>query len=277
MNIEKYTKALEETIGETFPREYGEGTDITVAFRAVIRNIGLKAFQKANEKEAREAHRALVLFSGGLDSTTCLAQAVERYRAENVVALSARYGQVHEKELQAAKKIVAFYGVKHRHIDLTAIFEGSDCSLIKTSGKDIPEGEYSEQLKNGAISTYVPFRNGLFLSAATAIAIEEKCDCVIYGAHRDDAAGDAYPDCSEAFGEAIGEAIWLGSGKQVRLEAPFIGKNKADIVAEGLRLNVPYELTWSCYKGGEKPCGVCGTCRDRAAAFEKNGAKDPLK
>ena len=121
----------------------------------------------------------------------------------------------------------------------------------------------------------MPFRNGLFLSSAASVALSNGCSVIYYGAHADDAAGNAYPDCSQEFNDAINTAIFLGSGKQLRLEAPFVGKTKADVVAEGLRLNAPYHLTWSCYEGGERPCGLCGTCRDRAAAFAANGVSDP--
>ena len=99
---------------------------------------------------------------------------------------------------------------------------------------------------------------------------------IYYGAHSDDAAGNAYPDCSEAFNNAINDAVFIGSGEQLRVEAPFVGLKKADIVKLGTELKVPYELTWSCYEGGAKPCGECGTCRDRIAAFEANGLTDPL-
>ena len=98
---------------------------------------------------------------------------------------------------------------------------------------------------------------------------------IYYGAHSDDAAGSAYPDCSTEFNDAMNEAIYLGSGKQVRIEAPFVKWTKSEVVKEGLRLKVPYELTWSCYEGADTPCGVCGTCIDRAKAFETNGVKDP--
>lgn len=218
--------------------------------------------------------KALVLFSGGVDSTTCLAEAVNKYGSEEVLALSVSYGQRHKKELAAARKLAAFYGVKHRELDLAAIFAGSDCSLLEGSQNDIPKESYAEQLKatdGKPVSTYVPFRNGLFLASAASIALAEGCSELYYGAHSDDAAGNAYPDCSEAFNNAINEAIYIGSGEQLRVMAPFIGLSKADVVARGLKLKVPYEKTWSCYEGGDKPCGVCGTCRDRAAAFRANG------
>ena len=97
-----------------------------------------------------------------------------------------------------------------------------------------------------------------------------------YGAHHDDWAGNAYPDCSEAFVNAMNQALVEGTGGELHMEAPFVNLSKADIVAKGLALQVPYELTWSCYEGGEEPCGVCGTCIDRQRAFELNGVKDPL-
>lgn len=222
--------------------------------------------------------KALVLFSGGLDSTTCLALAIEKYGADDVLALSVSYGQKHTKEIEAARAVAKHYGVKLQTLDLAEIFADSDCSLLKGSSQEVPKESYAEQLEetNGKpVSTYVPFRNGLFLSSAASIALSHGCEVIYYGAHADDAAGNAYPDCSQEFNDAINTAIYLGSGKQLRVEAPFVGKTKADVVAEGLRLHAPYELTWSCYEGGEKPCGLCGTCRDRAAAFAANGVKDP--
>lgn len=223
--------------------------------------------------------KALVLFSGGVDSTTCLALAVEKYGAENVLALSVRYGQKHEKEIEAAAAIRDHYGVAWKTLDLTPVFASSDCSLLAGSGRQIPKETYAEQLAEAdgkPVSTYVPFRNGLFLSSAASVALSEGCEVIYYGAHSDDAAGNAYPDCTDEFNEAIGRAIFLGSGGQVRVEAPFVKMNKAAVVREGLRLGVPYALTWSCYEGGKKPCGVCGTCRDRIAAFRANGIEDPL-
>ena len=223
--------------------------------------------------------KALVLFSGGVDSSTCLGMAVEKYGAENVIALSIYYGQKHDKERQAAQRTAGYYGVQLKTLDLALIFADSDCSLLSKNNEAIPEESYAEQLaKTGGkpVSTYVPFRNGLFLSSAASIALSNECGVIYYGAHSDDAAGNAYPDCSERFNNAMNEAIFTGSGEQLHIEAPFVSMTKADVVRKGLELNVPYELTWSCYEGGEKPCGVCGTCRDRIAAFKANGVTDPL-
>ena len=222
--------------------------------------------------------KALVLFSGGVDSTTCLAAAIDKYGADEVLALSVSYGQKHSREIGAARRIAAYYGVKLREIDLSVMFEDSSCSLLRGSDQEIPKESYDEQIRKtgGApVSTYVPFRNGLFLSCAASIALSNGCTEIFYGAHSDDAAGNAYPDCSSEFNDSINRAIYLGSGNVLTVTAPFIGMNKAQVVKRGLELNVPYAMTWSCYEGGERPCGVCGTCRDRAQAFRLNGIEDP--
>lgn len=224
--------------------------------------------------------KAMVLSSGGVDSTTALALAVDKFGKENVIALSISYGQKHDKEIRSAINVAEFYGVEHLFLDLAKIFQYSDCSLLKQSDEAIPQRSYAEQIDatkgEKPVSTYVPFRNGLFLSSAASIALSKECSLIYYGAHADDAAGFAYPDCSPEFVESMNKAIWEGSGHQVKLEAPFVNMAKKDIVKLGLSLKVPYELTWSCYEGGDRPCGHCGTCIDRQAAFEANGVTDPL-
>lgn len=222
--------------------------------------------------------KALVLFSGGVDSTTCLAMAIDKFGSENVVALSIAYGQKHQKEIEASRKIAQHYHVEHLYLNLEKIFEYSDCSLLRHSDEEIPLEDYASQLQKTdgkPVSTYVPFRNGLFLSSAASIALSKECSVIYYGAHSDDAAGNAYPDCSSVFHNAMNKAIYEGSGQQLRIEAPFVTWTKADVVKKGLELKVPYELTWSCYEGGETPCGKCGTCIDRAKAFALNGVRDP--
>ncbi len=222
--------------------------------------------------------KCLVLFSGGLDSTTALALAISKYGKENVVALSISYGQKHVKEIEASNKIVDYYQVEHISLDLSKIFKYSNCSLLSQNNDiEIPKGEYSKQLEeNETLTTYVPFRNGLFLSSAASIALSKNCDVIYYGAHKDDAANEAYPDCSKEFTDYINKAIYIGSGKKVSVVGPFVEMNKSDIVKLGTSLNVPYELTWSCYEGKDKACGKCGTCIDRKKAFLINGLKDPI-
>ncbi len=222
--------------------------------------------------------KALVLFSGGLDSSTCLALAIEKYGKENVIALSISYGQKHSKEINAARAVAEYYGTELVSLDLAPIFEGSDCALLEGSDQAIPKGDYANQLVSSdgkPVSTYVPFRNGLFLSCAASVALSRGCGVIYYGVHSDDAAGSAYPDCSSDFNDHMSKAISIGSAQQLKVVAPFVDRTKAEVVAQGLRLGVPYELTWSCYEGNDKPCGCCGTCIDRAKAFAANGVKDP--
>lgn len=224
--------------------------------------------------------KALVLLSGGIDSTTCLSIAVNKFGASNVATVSIFYGQRHERELRSAKAIAEYYGVAHYQIDLSDVFKQSYCSLMARSSRLIEHTSYAEQLKVGGVSTYVPFRNGLILSVAASFAgsiFENDLVEIYIGAHADDAAGNAYADCSEDFIRTLDAAISIGTYERIKLVAPFIGKSKADVVKAGLELGTPYELTWSCYEGGEKPCEQCATCIDRAKAFELNGVDDPAE
>lgn len=226
-------------------------------------------------------NKAIVLSSGGVDSTTCVGFAIDHLGAENVVTVSFKYGQKHDKELVCAEKVAQHYNVPHYVIDLSEVMKYSNCSLLKQSDKTIPEGTYAEQIDrtpDGMVSTYVPFRNGLMLSAVAALAVSIFPEDEVYiyiGAHADDAAGNAYADCSEEFTKHMQIAIAIGTYGKVQVRAPLVSMTKKDVVRLGLALNVPYELTWSCYNGGETPCGKCGTCIDRAAAFEANGVTDP--
>ena len=228
--------------------------------------------------------KALVLSSGGVDSTTCVAMAVERFGSENVSTVSVYYGQKHSKELECAKAVADYYHVKHYEMDLSPVMAYSDCSLLEHSDKEIEHSSYAEQLEEkggqGIVDTYVPFRNGLMMSSAAALAMslypEDKVH-IYLGAHADDAAGNAYPDCSRDFTDTMGRAIELGTGGHVVVEAPLVNWNKAGVVKEGLRLNAPYILTWSCYEGGSKACGKCATCIDRLEAFRANGVEDPIE
>ena len=226
--------------------------------------------------------KALVLSSGGVDSTTCVGIAVKDVGSENVSTVSVFYGQKHNKELECADKVAEFYNVKHYVLDLSNVLQYSNCSLMKNSTEDIPMMSYAEQIEKngeGKVSTYVPFRNGLMLSAVAALAqsiYPDDDDVDIYlGAHADDAAGRAYADCSEEFTSAMNIAIVIGTYGKVRVVAPLVNLNKAGVVKLGLSIDVPYKYTWSCYAGGDKPCGHCGTCIDRAKAFEANGISDP--
>ncbi len=159
--------------------------------------------------------KTAVLLSGGIDSTTALAQAVDTYGAENVIALSVLYGQKHKKELNCAEKIANYYGVRRISFDVSPLFSYSHNSLMENSDKAMPKTSYAEQIEEtkgqSPVSTYVPFRNGIFLSAAAGVALSLDCERVVYGAHADDAAGAAYPDCSPAFFDAMKTAVYEGA------------------------------------------------------------------
>lgn len=217
-------------------------------------------------------NKAVVLLSGGLDSAVCLAQAVGQFGAENVHALNILYGQKHSREIRSARAVAKYYDLGERYVeyDLSPLFEKSKCPLLVHGEGEIPEGHYTK----GLASTYVPFRNGLFLAVAATYAMSIGGATIMYGAHADDVAGAAYPDCSLAFAYNMDRAIGEGTAYMVQLRAPFVGLTKEAVVRKGVELKAPMHLTWSCYNGGDRPCGVCATCLDRANAFAKAGYID---
>lgn len=220
----------------------------------------------------------IVLLSGGIDSTTSLALSLQKFSSEQTLALTVYYGQKHVKEIEAAHSIANYYNIELQEIDLSLIYKNNlTCSLLNNSLVSIPHQSYENQKKeNQLISTYVPFRNGLMLSIAASIGFNIGAEVIYYGIHKDDANNAAYPDCSIKFNKAMNEAIYEGTNKKIHIIAPFINMNKADIIHEGIKLKVPYYLTWSCYEGTEKPCRKCGTCIDREKAFKANNLIDPL-
>lgn len=223
--------------------------------------------------------KAVVLLSGGIDSTTILADVVRAFGKDEVIALTLFYGQRHDKEIRSAQEVASYYGVRHVEKDLSSIFDFSNSALLGKSTNDVPDGSYADQETredDGMSKTYIPYRNGLFLSCAAAVAYSLEADAIYYGAHADDAAGNAYPDCSIDFFETQAEAIHLGTGRKLTMLAPIIDMTKADVVKWGLSMKVPYELTWSCYNGKDRACGTCGTCVDRRLAFLRNETRDPI-
>ena len=227
--------------------------------------------------------KAVVLSSGGIDSTTCVGLAVEKFGVDNVITVSVYYGQRHNKELECAEKVAKYYNLDHKLIDLsnTGIFDISNCSLLQHSTDIIEHKSYGDQIannENGIVNTYVPFRNGLILSAVAALSMSlypnDTID-VYLGIHADDVVNNAYADCSVEFSKYMNKAVSLGTYNRVKLVSPLVTFTKSQVVKEGLRLGVPYELTWSCYEGGDVPCGKCATCLDREKAFKNNGVEDP--
>ena len=219
--------------------------------------------------------RAVVLLSGGLDSSTVLAMALER--GYSVTALTFEYGQRHDRELDCARMIAERMGVaEHAVVDLD--FGTLLNSSLTDASRSIPDRAVAN-VPGDIPSTYVPARNVIFLSVGAAIAESMGAEAVFIAANALDYSG--YPDCTPEFMEAFQRALDVGTkrgieGEAVRIEAPLIDMSKADIVREALRLSVPLELTWSCYRGGEKACGACDSCRLRLKGFQEAGAEDPL-
>ena len=213
--------------------------------------------------------KAVLILSGGLDSTTLLYKM--RMGGYEVHALTFDYAQRHRKEIDCARRVASLLGVPHRVVDLSCLAAIlGDSALL--GGKEVPSCHYTE---DSARQTIVPNRNMILLSVAAGYA--EACEIpeVFYAAHRNDST--IYPDCRAEFVEALKPAVRLATAwHPVELQAPFILLSKAEIVKMGLEMRVPYELTWSCYRGEEWPCRSCPTCIEREEAFLLNGALDPL-
>jgi len=214
-----------------------------------------------------EKKKAVVILSGGMDSTTLLYLVNKKYDTH---CISFDYGQKHKKELHHAKATCEKLGVKHKIVDLKVLSDVAPSALTRDDIK-IPEGHYADENMK---ETVVPNRNMVMLSIATSYAISIKADKLFYGAHSGD--HDIYPDCRKVFYSAIKTAIMLSDWHEVELDAPFIDFDKGDIAILGKALDVDYALTWTCYNGREKACGKCGACTERLEAFEKAGIVDPL-
>jgi 7-cyano-7-deazaguanine synthase len=220
--------------------------------------------------------KAVVLLSGGLDSTVTLAIAKEE--GYKLYPLSFEYGQRHNKELESARKIVDHYALsdhKILKIDLTQI----GGSALTDESIQIPENRKKEEMGEDIPTTYVPARNTILLSFAVGYAEVLGAEAVFIGANALDYSG--YPDCRPEFFKAFQELARLGTkigieGKPIHIKYPLIDKTKAEIIREGVRLNAPLHLTWSCYKGGGKACGICDSCILRLKGFKDAGLEDPI-
>ena len=224
--------------------------------------------------------RIIVLFSGGLDSTTLLKCIIDNNPKSEVIALSVSYGQRHSIELKKAETLAKTFNVLFKTINLADqnIFTGIDGNkpmLMDEKQSLVHESYRDSLLKDNIVKTYVPFRNGIMLSVAAAFAIASGAPVVFYGAHLDDAEA-AYPDCSEDFFDMMDAAVQEGTGQHVFLQAPFIKRTKSEILRVAIEHEVPLQLTHSCYAGHEKACGKCGTCINRIEAFKANGIIDPV-
>lgn len=229
--------------------------------------------------------KGIVSLSGGRDSSTLLAYVVEKLGAENVSAVSFDYGSKHPEELYCAKKIAEYYGIKeHLIIKIDpSVFNGSTSTLLEGRDDVQLDKTYAEIQKEseGKVDTYIPARNFLFSAYIAAFAeskVQQYDDDVIYflGQHADDGAGGAYPDCTPEFTDAIALATKISSNGRVHSESPFIHMTKAEVIKLAVELNVPLDMTLSCYdpittEDGVIECGRCATCLDVKNAMQSLG------
>jgi 7-cyano-7-deazaguanine synthase len=214
--------------------------------------------------------KTVVILSGGLDSTTLLYHL--RDAKHELKALSIDYGQRHDRELEAARRICELVKVEHRILDLTSLVGVLGSNALSDQTVDVPHGSYQESTMK---VTTVPNRNMIMLSVAIGWAVSLKFDAVAFGAH----AGQytPYPDCRPPFAAAMNCAAHLCDWEPIQVLSPFVYWDKGAIVKRGHELGVPFQLTWSCYEGGATHCGACSTCLDRKEAFRRIGLTDPVE
>ncbi|GAB6098821.1 7-cyano-7-deazaguanine synthase QueC [Halanaerocella petrolearia] len=219
--------------------------------------------------------KAVVLFSGGLDSTTALYLA--KSKGYEVYALSFKYGQSHDRELEAAKEIAEKVGVKE-HVVVETNMSAWGGSALTDNEMNIPDGEAERE---DIPTTYVPARNMIFLSYAASYAEAVGAQNVFIGVSEVDYSG--YVDCRQEFLDAMEKAVNKGTvcgaeeGRPIKIHAPFIDMTKAQEVELGMKLGVDYGLTWSCYRGEDQACGTCDSCVLRLNAFQEAGYEDPVE
>jgi len=228
-----------------------------------------------NEKSLLTGRRAVVLLSGGLDSATTLYLA--KKKGYKCFGLIFDYGQRHKREIEFAKKIARAANLPYRVLKIRLPWKGS--SILDRKIKISLLKSQEPRAKSQIPSTYVPARNIIFLSFALSCAEAIKAQSIFIGAHTQDYSG--YPDCRPEFYRAFSRVITTGtkSGveqRKIKIETPLIRKSKAQIIEMGRTLGVPFQFTWSCYRGGRVPCGKCDSCYFRAKGFKEAGIKDPL-
>ena len=215
--------------------------------------------------------KAIVILSGGMDSTT--ATFIAKKEGYEIIPLHFNYGQRTErKELESFNKICDYLNLKNRYIIDIPFFKQIGASALVDENIEVP----TDGIKPGIPITYVPFRNGIFLSIAAAVGEKEGAEAIYIGVVEEDSSG--YPDCREDFIKKMQDAINAGTKPETNIEikTPLIHLKKEDIVKKAIEVGVPLELTWSCYKEEDEACGVCDSCRLRLKGFEKAGIEDKI-
>jgi len=215
--------------------------------------------------------KAIVILSGGMDSTT--ATFIAKKEGYEIIPLHFNYGQRTErKELESFNKICDYLNLKNRYIIDIPFFKQIGASALVDENIEVP----TEGIKPGIPITYVPFRNGIFLSIAAAVAEKEGAEAIFIGVVEEDSSG--YPDCREDFIKKMQQTINSGTKPETKIEikTPLIHLKKEDIVKKAIEVGVPLELTWSCYKEEDEACGVCDSCRLRLKGFKKAGIEDKI-
>ena len=227
-----------------------------------------------SDTRRRQKARALVVLSGGMDSTVCAALAVGDLGAENVAALHVDYGQRTERrERKAFEEICDRLGIKTRLAVPSLVFRAIGGSALTDDQIDVPDA--SVEMGTEIPVTYVPFRNSHLLSAAVSWAEVLGAEKIFIGAVQQDSSG--YPDCRPEFYAAFNEVVRTGTKEgTIRIETPLIALRKSEIVRLGLELGAPFDLTWSCYSREDQACGTCDSCVLRMRAFAAAGASDPI-
>lgn len=217
----------------------------------------------------KKPKKIVVVLSGGMDSATLLWHLAAQ--GHDLSAVTINYGQRHGREILAAQSLAQTAGVNWTLVELPGLLKVMRHSSQTDPEIAVPEGHYEDQTMR---LTVVPNRNMLLLAVATAHAVSTSADAVAYGAHSGDHA--IYPDCRADFVYAMKQVMKTCDYRPIQLMAPFLSMDKGDIALMGASLKVPYEDTWTCYKGSQLACGKCGACQERLEAFAKAGVTDPL-
>jgi 7-cyano-7-deazaguanine synthase len=235
----------------------------------------------------------VTLLSGGLDSTTVTTYAKDR--VDQLMALTFHYGQTHSKEVDCARQIAGIMGIEHKLLDISFLSEVAWYSALTNPEQfPIPENRSEQEIGFGIPITYVPLRNTIFLSLSAAYLESQVLHAIeVDGMNPDDTRAviylapnaidySGYPDCRPEYYEKMrdaleyGSKLWTQYGVRIEVETPIIELSKAEIAGMGTRIKAPLEYTWSCYQGGDVPCGGCDSCVLRAKGFEEAGIPDPL-